>query len=340
MGRATDLAATLEGADSLAIVAHDDPDPDCLASALALEAIAGHLGIEDVCITYGGRISHHQNRAFVEKLAIDAVPIESVTVEAADLVAFVDHSRPGRSAAIPATVAPDIVVDHHPGRTFEADHVDVRSGFGATATIFVEYLEDLGVELTPRLGTALLFAIHRERLDFVRHPTRREYEAALAVYDVADLSLLAELYGSAFAPETVDAIGRAITTRERRDGTIVACAGRTPAPDAMPQAADYLLNVDGVSTTLVYGLVDETVRMSARTNDDSLNVGACLQQAFGGYGSFGGHHDMAAGLIDLGLFSGTVDDDQLLSLLDAKVPARFFETVGLPETSRQRQQAR
>ncbi len=96
----------------------------------------------------------------------------------------------------------------------------------------------------------MLFALHRERLDFVREPTRREYEAALAVYPDADLEMLEQLYGSAFSPGTLDAIGRAIDSRERRGSSLIASVGVTGETDALPQAADYLLNLEGVDTVL------------------------------------------------------------------------------------------
>lgn len=240
-----------------------------------------------------------------------------------------DHSTPGRTRGLSATVTPDVVIDHHPGSSIDATVRDVRSDYGATVTIMVEYLQTLEVTLTERLATALLFALHRERLDFVRHPTRREYEAALWVYDRADLSLLAELYGSAFAPATVDAIGRAICSRHRRGSAIVASAGRTPVPDAMPQAADYLLNVEGVRTTLVYGLVDGTVRLSARTSDGDVNIGAVLEAAFGAWGAVGGHHDMGGGTIDLGVFDSTADDEAVLAVLEDHLPTQFFASLGV-----------
>lgn len=333
MTNAADLAGALEDVDSLVVVCHDNPDPDCLASALALETIANAHGVDDVAITYGGEISHQQNRAFVNMLDVRIQHGGELDLTRYGCVAFVDHSRRETTSIVPPTVDVDVVVDHHPGDPLDARITDVRTDYGATATIFVEYLLELDVELTRRLASALLFALHRERLDFVRDPTEREYEAALAVYPYADLEALEQLYGSAFSPGTIDAIGHAIRTRNRRSSSVVANVGRTTETDALPQAADYLLNLEGVDTVLVYGLVDDAIRMSARSIDPRVNVGEVLDDAFGTLGSAGGHYDMAGGWIDLGIFADLDDDsDEVLSFAGRRIESRFFEALNLDES--------
>ncbi|QRV15113.1 bifunctional oligoribonuclease/PAP phosphatase NrnA [Haloterrigena salifodinae] len=332
MSRADELVAVLETVESLAIVCHDNPDPDCLASALALKAIATDHDVEEVTIAYGGEISHQQNRALVNMLDISLQPIEDTAVDDYDCIGFVDHSQPGANTELPTEIEPGIVVDHHPGESVGAPFEDVRTRIGATATIFVEYLCELEIELTTRLASALLFALHRERLDFVREPTLREYEAALAVYPHADLETLEQLYSSAFSPGTLDAIGKAIASRERRGSSLVASVGKTTETDALPQAADYLLNLEGVDTVLVYGVVDGSIRLSARSIDPRIHIGETLQTAFDDLGQVGGHHDMAGGRIELGLFADEADDtDALLEFVDGRLTRRFFDALNLDD---------
>lgn len=334
MSRAAALESVLEDAESLVIVSHDNPDPDSLASAVALEAIADACGLEEVTIAYGGELSHQQNRAFVNLLEVDVRRIDGIDLDEYDCVAFVDHSRPGANTEVPRSIEPEIVVDHHPDGVVDATFADVRADYGSTATIFVEYLTELDVPVTTRVASALLFALHRERLDFVREPTEREYEAALSVYPDADLEVLEQLYGTAFSPATIDAIGRAIATRERRGSSLVACVGRTAETDALPQAADYLLNVEGIDTVLAYGIVGDRIRMSGRSFDPRVHMGETLKAAFGSLGSVGGHHDMAGGHIDLGLFADRSDDGEaVLEFVSARIERRFFDALKLTETS-------
>lgn len=333
MARVDELVETLGRGDSLLIVCHDNPDPDCLASALALQCIADEVGLGRVTITYGGVVSHQQNRALVNLLEIDLHRFEERLLSDHELVAFVDHGVPGRNNPLPRDAHVDVVVDHHSSPDdIEADFVDLRPDVGATVTIFVEYLRDLDFDLSTRLASALLFGLHRERLDFVRHPTVGEYEAAAYVYPDVDLSIPDRLYGAAFSQATLDAVGEAIQSREIRGSNLIASVGRTAERDALVQAADYLLNVEGVDTVVVFGIVGGQIQVSARSTDPRLDVGDVLRRAFGEVGSAGGHTDMAGAQIPMGLFADVADDDaDLVEFVSDRVTRRFFDALAAEE---------
>src|SRR6056297_2545975 len=104
MGKPQQLYDLLGEGSELNIVCHNNPDPDCLASALALGRIAATAGIDEQRILYSGEISHQQNRAFVNLLDIDLKPYEAPEVTdrpASSLLAFVDHSIPGQNNRVP-----------------------------------------------------------------------------------------------------------------------------------------------------------------------------------------------------------------------------------------------
>ena len=126
-------------------------------------------------------ISHQQNRAFVNLLGIELEPFDAEAVRDRppdSLLAFVDHSRPGENNEVPPGTPIDIVIDHHPADGIDARFVDHRESVGATATLLTEYLRALDMDLDPLVSTALLFAIRRETLGFLRGVTRAEYSAA------------------------------------------------------------------------------------------------------------------------------------------------------------------
>lgn len=334
MADVADLVDVLTGAESLAIVCHDDPDPDCIASALALRRIASAAGVETVDIRYGGEISHQQNRAFVNLLDLELASVADFSPENYERIAFVDHSSVGRNVALPEDPAVDVVVDHHPSdASVEASYVDVRESYGATASILVEYLRELSIEPDERLAGALLFAIHRECVDYVRGPTAAEYAAVHYLFPLADRDLVEHMYGAAFTRGTIDAMGRAIRTRETRGSALVASTGRTGERDALPQAAEFLLNLEGVETVLVLGVVDDAIHLSGRSIDDRVDLGRVLDRAFGEVGTAGGHHDSAGGRVPLGLFADVLGEegDQLVEFVERRVRERFFGELGLEE---------
>jgi nanoRNase/pAp phosphatase (c-di-AMP/oligoRNAs hydrolase) len=335
MSKAQSLRELLDGGEELTIVCHNNPDPDCLASAIALGRIAAAAGIDERRILYSGTVSHQQNRAFVNLLEVDLRPFDVDAVRNrpdGSLLAFVDHSAPGENNEVPGDVPVDVVIDHHPAEGIEARFVDHREAVGATATILTEYVLELEVALDATLATALLFAIRRETLGFLRGVTRAEYSAAGDLHDHADRDLLRRLSTPSVSGVTVDAIADSIENRSVRGSVLISHVGRTSERDAIPQAADYLATLEGVQTAVVFGIVDDAIQISARSTDSRLHAGETLRRAFGDVGSAGGHREMAGGEIPLGIFAdqATADTD-LVSIVERVVTNRLVDELHLDD---------
>ncbi|WP_416840299.1 DHH family phosphoesterase [Haloferax sp. DFSO52] len=338
MGPAHQLYELLTEGEELNIVCHNNPDPDCLASALALGRIAMAAGIEEPHILYNGDISHQQNRAFVNLLDIDLKQFDPKMIRdrpSSSLLAFVDHSVPGANNRVPKETHLDIVIDHHPSNTIEARFVDHRDHLGAAATILTEYLRELDIELDEALATALLFAIRRETLNFLRGATRGEYEAAAYLNEFVDSDLLRRLSSPPVTGETLDAIATAIDNRIVKRSVLISNVGRTVERDALPQAADYLATLEGVETAIVFGIIGDAIQLSARSPDLRIHAGNVLRETFEDVGSCGGHHDVAGGEIPLGIFADyTSDDETLLAIVEEVVTGRLFAKLNLETDSK------
>ncbi|KAB1198072.1 MULTISPECIES: bifunctional oligoribonuclease/PAP phosphatase NrnA [Haloferax] len=338
MQQAQQLRKLLVEGDELDIVCHNNPDPDCLASALALGRIAMTAGIEEPRILYNGDISHQQNRAFVNLLDIDLQQFDPAMIRdrpPSSLLAFVDHSVPGANNRVPEGTPLDIVIDHHPVNGIDARFVDHREHLGAAATIFTEYLRELDIELDEALATALLFAIRRETLNFLRGATREEYEAAGYLHGAVDADLLRRLSAPPVTGVTLDAIATAIDNRIVKRSVLISNVGRTIERDALPQAADYLATLEGVETAIVFGIIRDAIHLSARSPDPRIHAGNILRETFEDVGSCGGHHDVAGGEVPLGIFADyTSDDEQLLAIVEEVVTDRLFAKLNLATDSK------
>ncbi len=206
---------------------------------------------------------------------------ENELLEKHDSVAFVDHSVPGENNDVPSTAGIDIVLDHHPATHVTADVIDRRENVGSTATILVEYLHDLQIIPESDLATALLIGIRSDTLGFTRKVSAQEYAAAEYLHPFIDQGLFANLLNVPYTPETIDALSEAIENRKIQQSSLVSFAGETTERDALPQAADFLLNLQGIHIAVVFAVINDEVQFSARSTDRTTHVGELLDQTFG-----------------------------------------------------------
>jgi nanoRNase/pAp phosphatase (c-di-AMP/oligoRNAs hydrolase) len=324
------LYTTLRRIDGrLAVVTHDNPDPDAIASALAIARVAERVGVSaDAC--YFGEISHQENRAMVNLLELDLVAFDDAEAVAAyDAVALVDHSRPGINDGLPEDTEVSIVVDHHPPRgPIEATFVDLRHDIGATSTLVSDYLTRTGTDPGTSLATALLFGIRVDTDDFTREVAAADFEAAAWLVAHADLSLLERIESPNMTSEVVETLSRAIRNRDVRGDALATNVGAIRDRDALAQAADRLLNLDGIRIAVVYGFREGTIYVSGRARGTDVDLGETLRDALGSIGSAGGHADMAGAQVSLGIL-GAADDSQavLTDIVTDVVAGRLFETL-------------
>ncbi|WP_226481465.1 DHH family phosphoesterase [Natrinema amylolyticum] len=315
----------------LAVVTHDNPDPDALASAVALVAVAESVGVDaDAC--YFGEISHQENRAMVNLLELNLRNLaHDEPLGEYSAFALVDHSRPGVNDQLPPDLHVDIVIDHHPPRgPVPGEFVDLRQGAGATSTILTEYLERFDIDVDAATATALLYGIRVDTNDFTREVSPADFRAASVLWPRVDTSLLDQIEQPSLGGETLETIARAIKNRVQRDSVAVASVGRIGDRDALPQAADQLLAMEGVETTLVFGFASEMVFVSARSRAADVDLGETLRDAFDRIGSAGGHADMAGAQLEIGIL-GSADDEEeiesIVSVVEEVITNRFFEAI-------------
>lgn len=318
------LCNILENQDQLYIACHLDPDPDAIASAAGLRKIAKHTGVSNVKIVYGGEISHQENRAMINLLDIEMKSYEDASLSDKDQVVLVDHSSPAQNSPIPTEVMPLIVIDHHSQSDVKGDYVEQLPHIGATATVIGTHLQNLSISSTERIATALYFAIYTETRGFTRGITPAEHEIAARLSEKVDYGLVRQIQGTEFTQETLDGINVAITNREIRGSCLVSFTELCDERDVLPQAADYLLRLEGVTTSVVFGVVNETVQVSARTTNGNLDIGKVLHEALNDIGSAGGHDYMAGGEIPLGIFAEEIQHDDQVNLIDDVLRSRIF----------------
>jgi nanoRNase/pAp phosphatase (c-di-AMP/oligoRNAs hydrolase) len=294
-----------------------------------VERLAASLGVEaEVC--YFGEVAHQENRALVNLLDLHMRQLtDPEELEDYGGIAPVDHSRPGVNDSLPGEATIDVVIDHHPPREpIEARFVDLRSEVGATSTLLVDYLRQLGRTPEEDVATGLLFGIRIDTDEFTREVSVEDFRAAAFLLPHADLGTLERIESPSISAETIDTIARAITNRECHGPVLLSGVGRLSERDALAQAADRLLDLEDVTTTFVYGILDGTVHVSARARGAEIDLGETLRDAFGQIGSAGGHADMAGAQISLGLLEAVDEaDESPAEVVRELLTDRFLEAV-------------
>jgi len=329
--KAGELADAIEATGGiLGIVTHDNPSPDSIASAVALQTIASELGVDSELV-YFGDIGHQENRAFANLLEIDLVNLEGPEdLVEYDTVALVDHSTADSDVEYDV----DIYIDHfEPETELRTSFSDIRTNVSSTSTIMTKYIQEFDIRPTEAVATALLYGIRAETLDFKRETTPADLTAAAYLYPFADHDTLEQVESPSMSPETLDVLAEAIQSREVRGSHLVSNAGFIRDRDALSQAAQHLLDLEGITTTAVFGIADDTIYLAARSKDIRVNIGNVLGGAFEDSGEVAGHSTQAEVEIPLGIFTGieTSDDNRetLLSLAEEAVKSKLFDAMGV-----------
>ncbi|CAJ36573.1 putative phosphoesterase [Methanocella arvoryzae MRE50] len=317
----------------IGIVVHDNPDPDSIASALALKNLAESVG-KVAEILYFGTIGHQETRAFINLLSVPIRQINSGMLEEYNVLAMVDCNTPGRNNSLPPDTKINIIIDHHaPQESFDinVDFIDIRPDVGATSTIMTRYVQELDFEISSNLATALLYGIRTDTSEFKRNTSAVDMTSAAFLYAFAEQDVLAQIETPSMSAETMDVLGEAIRNKKIEGSYLISNVGFVHDRDTLPQAADHLLKLEGISTVLVFGMTEDKIHLSARSKDIRVNIGDIISRAFSDIGSAGGHQRTAAAQIPLGIFMGVKDKNLLLKLADEAVRRRFLTAVGVDE---------
>jgi nanoRNase/pAp phosphatase (c-di-AMP/oligoRNAs hydrolase) len=325
----------------LVIPLRGHPDPDGIASALAQAHIAARLGVESTTITYCHELSHRENRALVKLLGLELRKVKSVReIGQVEYLALVDAHDLDPDLADTDDVEVLTIVDHHRASSPpRARFVDLRYDVGATATIFVEYLQELApldadVEDDRRIATALMHGLSTDTDDFML-ARATDFRAAALIAEVLDRDMLADLSRRLIAPSAMDVISRALSSLVVRRNFAMAGVGFVPEGerDTIAQAADFLVRREDIDTVVVYGVVgDRYIEGSLRTHSPSVDPAAWLEQAFGyddkGRAYGGGRRDKGGFRIPIGFLGRATDRGQLWTLVEHAARSAMLRMIG------------
>jgi nanoRNase/pAp phosphatase (c-di-AMP/oligoRNAs hydrolase) len=286
-------------ADRVLIVLHNDPDPDAMASGLALRNVLRRTKTTAIIGAIQG-VTRPENLRMLNLLDIHVDAITPASLKEYDRVAMVDV-QPHYFGGLIDRV--DLVIDHHPEQTgYTAVFKDIRPDYGSTSTILTEHLRAVDVNISERTATAMLYAIKSDTLFFNRQTNRVDLEAFSHLYPLSDAAMIRKMEGAEITSERLDYVMKAHRDGTLRDQVFCAYLGPTPREDFIPYVADFFLQLEDVKWTIAAGIVNDSMVISVRNLGYSKNAGELVRRFFADIGSAGGHRAMAKAVIPMRAF--------------------------------------
>jgi nanoRNase/pAp phosphatase (c-di-AMP/oligoRNAs hydrolase) len=295
-------------ADRILILIHNDPDPDALASGLALRSLLRRTKTTAIIGAMEG-MTRPENIRMADLLDIQVETVTAESLAGFERVATVDvqpHYFPTLLNRV------DLVIDHHPEQTgYSTVFKDIRPDYGSTCTILTEHLRAVDQNISERTATAMLYAIKSDTLFFARHTNRVDLDAFTYLYPLSDPALIRKMEGVEITMDRLEYVVRASRTGKVDQQVFCAFLGEVPREDFITYTADFFLQVEDVKWTVLAGVVNETLIVSVRNLGYSRNAGEFVKRWFADLGSAGGHRAMAKAVVPLEAFRqkfGRLDD--------------------------------
>ena len=286
-------------ADRVLILLHNDPDPDAMASGLALRNLLRRTKATAI-IGALQNVTRPENLRMANLLDIHVETVAAADLQTFDRVAMVDVQPHYFTGLIDRV---DLVIDHHPEQQgYSAVYKDIRSDYGSTCTILTEHLRAVDANISERTATAMLYAIKSDTLFFNRQANRVDLEAFSFLYPLSDAALIRKMEGAEITMERLAFVMKATENGRLEEQVFCAFLGELPREDFIPYVADFFLQLEDVKWTIIAGLVNGSFVVSVRNLGYSRNAGEFVRKVFGSLGSAGGHRAMAKAVVPVAAY--------------------------------------
>lgn len=331
--RSDRFLASLKNSGSVTFVTHVHADPDALASMMGLAFLVEEkLGVP-ARLTRDGPISRAENRAMVELLGIDLVPVEEVEWAPGEAVVMVDSQPNTGRHNLPGAPPIAAVVDHHDtgGDITGIPFVDVRDSLGATCSIVVSYLREQGLAPTGQLATGMMYGIETELAGYPREAGPADEAALIHIYPLADRDMLARIRNARLPQSYFGGLLQALQNAFIYDKLIISWVDDLPQPELAAEIVDALIRFEEVDWAVCAGVHGRNLILSMRTTAPEARAGELLQKVVGRMGRAGGHDRRAGGNIPL-----ANDTAAAVETTRGELRKRLLKALHIEETRGQR----
>jgi nanoRNase/pAp phosphatase (c-di-AMP/oligoRNAs hydrolase) len=280
--------------DSLAIIMYGSPDPDAIASAMALQEILRQtVGLSKCIFVSTEAPLRQQNIEFIRAMKVTVHLLSKVDLSEYRLHAIVD-AQPTFFGKALECIKPQIVLDHHPVTTvWHAELADVRQDYGALSTMLTEYLLAAHARIPKRLYTALLYGIKSDTNNFERDASLEDIGAYYLTFARANRQLIRRIELNQIPERYLRYFEHAYFHRRRYRDRVMCFLGKVDSPDVCVQVADFYLRVVNIYYVVIAGIIKDKLVIIFRGDGYRQDCGNIAIKSFGKFGSAGGHRSAA-----------------------------------------------
>jgi nanoRNase/pAp phosphatase (c-di-AMP/oligoRNAs hydrolase) len=294
------LLSAVEGNAEVLIIPHNDPDPDAIASAVALRHLLHETLDVEGHIVYRGIIGRAENKALLHYLERPLTQLR-FTQPCPPLPTVLVDTQPGAgNNAMSAQCKLAVVIDHHPLRqeTTQATYHDVRPGIGATSTMVTEYLRAATIDLPDWLATALFYGIKTDTMGLSRGICETDVDAYFFLQPQIDVQALVQIERARVPPQYFQSMVGALQAARTHGPVVVSYLGIMHYPGLAAEMADLLLRLEGIEWVICLGAFGDELILSVR-NSEEAGADRVVQGIVRDRGTAGGHGAMAGGQVPL-----------------------------------------
>jgi nanoRNase/pAp phosphatase (c-di-AMP/oligoRNAs hydrolase) len=314
----------LENKKHLLVVVHNNPDPDAIASAVALGYLAEKRWNIEASIAFGGTVGRAENQEMIRKLKIQMKQINRINFDKYDCIAIVDAQPGSANNSFPEGQRAHIVIDHHPRRLhLKAVIEQIEPEAGSTSTMLIEWLKAGKVDIPSDLATALAYAILSETQNLSREASRRDIEAYLYVYIKSNIRKLAEITLPRLPRFYFSALSKTLASAHVYRNMIYSHIGDILSPEIVAEMADFLLRLERIGWSMCTGRFKEQLIISIRSTNPEARADELVKSIVPDPNTVGGHEMIAGGYI--ALKDGT---NQELMELQVQLSRKFARVLG------------
>ncbi len=296
------------------IMTHDFPDHDAIAAAFGLQYLLQSVGLE-AQIVYRGMLQSPSLEHAINLLQISVYHFDDVVQQDAQIIAI--DGLPNLLSEHEKKIT--AIIDHHnllhpSGIRYK----DVRTSYGACATIIWEYFRESSLEIPRSVATALLMGIMMDTMFMTRGVSQADLRAHSELFYLGDWELASRLLRNSLSIENLSIFREAMQQFRRHKHFVFIPLSLKCSVEVQALIADFFLGLREITVVAVSIRHSGSIRISVRSEDKSFPGDQLIRHVVQGIGQGGGHAHMAGGQIPESAYPG-----------DAEIEKRFRKGIFL-----------